>query len=93
MKVVEAQKAAPAETESKNLQDNKEEDEKAEEKNDETLKLPEDLNPAEVLGQMRQSNLRDIIMTMTAHEQLRLLRNLLEDEEFKRRQRQQEKQT
>ena len=41
--------------------------------------------PSQILEEMRKSNIKDIIRNMTVHEQLRLLRNVIEDEEFKRR--------
>ena len=45
---------------------------------------------AETLNVMRNSNIKDIIRGMTVHEQLRLLRNFLDDEEFKRREKMRE---
>ena len=45
----------------------------------------DDKTPAQILEEMRKSNIKDIIRNMTVHEQLRMLRNLMEDEEFKRR--------
>jgi len=41
--------------------------------------------PSKILEKMHQSNIKDIIYNMTVHEQLRMLRNIIEDEEFKRR--------
>ncbi len=37
------------------------------------------------MEKMRTSNVKDIIYNMTVHEQLRMMRNIIEDEEFKRR--------
>ena len=45
----------------------------------------DDKTPAQILEEMRKSNIKDIIRNMTVHEQLRMLRNLMDDEEFKRR--------
>ena len=41
--------------------------------------------PSQILEEMRKSNIKDIIRNMTVHEQLRMLRHLMEDDEFKRR--------
>ena len=41
--------------------------------------------PAQILEVMRASNIKDIIRNMTVHEQLRMLRNIIDEEEFKRR--------
>ena len=41
--------------------------------------------PAQILEEMRKSNIKDIIRNMTVHEQLRMLRNIIDEEEFKRR--------
>ena len=41
--------------------------------------------PAQILEKMRTSNIKDIIRNMTVHEQLKMLRNIIDDEEFKRR--------
>ena len=59
---------------------NKVDDAKKDEKPDQ-----EDKMPSKILEEMRKSNIKDIIRNMTVHEQLRLLRNVIEDEEFKRR--------
>ena len=41
--------------------------------------------PAQILEEMRKSNIKDIIRNMTVHEQLRMLRNVMDDEEIKRK--------
>ena len=37
------------------------------------------------MEEMRKSNIKDIIRNMTVHEQLRMLRNVMDDEEIKRK--------
>jgi hypothetical protein len=46
-----------------------------------------EIEPARIMEHMRNSNIKDIITSMTVHDQLRMLRNIIENEEFKRRQR------
>lgn len=40
---------------------------------------------------MKSSNVKDFVLKMSVHEQLRMLRNIIEDEEFKLAQKNQQK--
>ena len=40
---------------------------------------------------MKTSNVKDFVLKMSVHEQLRMLRNIIEDEEFKLAQKNQQK--
>ena len=47
--------------------------------------MEEAVKPAELLAKLKSSNVRDIVLGMTAHEQLYMLRNIMEQEEDRRK--------
>jgi len=57
----------------------------------ESSREPDPKMPSKIMENLQLSNCKDIVRGMSVHDQMKLIHNIMENEEFKREQRQKEK--